>query len=43
MDAVIMLLALAAGLVIRPLGYPPLPGYLLTGFVAHAFPLGDLM
>ena len=43
MDAVIMLLALAAGLGIRPLGYPPLPGCLLAGFVTHAFSLGDLM
>ena len=42
MDAVIILVALAAGLGIRQLGYPPLPGYLLAGFVAHALSLGDV-
>ncbi|MEM7366285.1 MAG: cation:proton antiporter [Pseudomonadota bacterium] len=42
MDAVIILIALAAGLGIRQLGYPPLPGYLLAGFVAHALSLGDI-
>ena len=41
-DAVVVLLAFAAGLGCRRLGYPPLPGYLLAGFAAHGLGLGDL-
>ncbi|MFK7795517.1 MAG: cation:proton antiporter [Gammaproteobacteria bacterium] len=35
MDAVIILLALLAGLIFRRFNYPPLLGYLLAGFAAH--------
>ena len=35
MDALIILLALVAGLIFRRLNYPPLLGYLLAGFAAH--------
>lgn len=42
MDPLIILLAFATGLGFRRIGYPPLPGYLIAGFVAHALGLGDL-
>lgn len=42
MDAVIILLALGAGLVFRRFNYPPLLGYLLAGFVAHEFGVGNI-
>ena len=35
------MLAFAAGLVVRRLGYPPLLGYLAAGFVAHMAGIGD--
>lgn len=41
MEAIIILFALLAGLACRRYGYPPLPGYLLAGFAAHALGLGD--
>ena len=42
MDPLIILLAFVAGLAFRRIGYPPLPGYLIAGFVAHELGLGDL-
>ena len=42
MEALIILLALLAGLACKRLGYPPLPGYLFAGFVAHGLGLGDI-
>ena len=42
MEPLVILLALAAGLLCRKLGYPPLPGYLFAGFLAHGLGLGDL-
>lgn len=42
MDALIILLALAAGLSFRRFNYPPLLGYLLAGFFAHEIGVGDI-
>ena len=42
MEALILLAAFAAGLAFRQLGYPPLLGYLVAGFVAHGAGLGTL-
>ena len=42
MDALIILLALVAGLIFRRLNYPPLLGYLLAGFIAHEFGVGNV-
>jgi predicted Kef-type K+ transport protein len=42
-EPVIILLALAAGLAFRAIGYPPLPGYLLAGFVSHALGVGEIL
>ncbi len=42
MDAVVILVALMAGLVFRRFNYPPLLGYLLAGFVAHEFGIGSV-
>ena len=42
MDPLVILLAFAAGLVFRRIGYPPLPGYLLAGFAAHGLGVGNL-
>ncbi len=42
MDAVIILLALGAGLIFRRLNYPPLLGYLLAGFLAHELGVGNI-
>ena len=41
MFALILLLALLSGLVFRSFGFPPLLGYLVTGFVAHALGIGS--
>jgi len=40
--ALLILLAFSAGLFFRKLGQPPLLGYLLAGFGAHALDIGDL-
>ena len=40
-DPTVIILAFIAGMTLRKLGYPPLLGYLLTGFVASGFGLGD--
>lgn len=42
MEALVIMLAFIAGFIFRKLGYPPLPGYLLAGFIAHGFGLGDI-
>lgn len=42
MEPITILFAFIAGLVFRRLGYPPLPGYLLAGFVSHALGFGDV-
>jgi predicted Kef-type K+ transport protein len=36
------MLAFIAGFAFRKFGYPPLPGYLLAGFLAHGLGLGDV-
>ncbi|MEM7561421.1 MAG: cation:proton antiporter family protein [Pseudomonadota bacterium] len=41
MHIAILLLALLLGLVFRALGFPPLLGYLVTGFVAQAIGIGS--
>ena len=41
MDPLIILLAFLGGLAFRRLGYPPLPGYLLAGFIAHGLGIGN--
>lgn len=41
MEPLVILLAFVAGLAFRYAGYPPLLGYLLAGFVAHALGLGQ--
>ncbi len=42
MEPLVILLAFVAGLAFKKIGYPPLPGYLLAGFAAHALSLGDV-
>lgn len=42
MLAVLILFAFSAGLIFRKLGQPPLLGYLLAGFAAHAMGIGDI-
>ncbi|MFK8027852.1 MAG: cation:proton antiporter [Gammaproteobacteria bacterium] len=42
MDAVVILVALIAGLIFRKFNYPPLLGYLLSGFVAHELGIGNV-
>ncbi len=42
MDAIIILLALVAGLIFRRFNYPPLLGYLLAGFAAHEIGVGNI-
>ncbi len=42
MSNLVILLAFIAGLAFKKVGYPPLPGYLLAGFVAHYFDLGHI-
>ena len=41
MEPLIIVLAFAAGLAFRHVGYPPLLGYLLAGFAANALGLGS--
>jgi len=41
MLALILLLAFLSGLIFRSLGFPPLLGYLVTGFAAHSFGIGS--
>ena len=41
MEPILLLLAFSAGLLFKKLGYPPLPGYLIAGFVAHGAGIGD--
>jgi len=40
-EPLVLIVAFAAGLLFRRAGYPPLLGYLLAGFVAHAYGIGD--
>ncbi len=42
MTALILIIALAAGLIFRQFGFPPLLGYLAAGFAANYFGLGDV-
>ncbi|MDX1267992.1 MAG: cation:proton antiporter, partial [Oceanisphaera sp.] len=42
MNPAILILALLAGLAFRRIGYPPLLGYLIAGFMAHALGQGDV-
>jgi predicted Kef-type K+ transport protein len=42
MDAVVILVALIAGLIFRKFNYPPLLGYLVSGFIAHELGIGDI-
>ena len=42
MEPLVILIAFVAGLVFKKLGYPPMPGYLLAGFAAHALGLGEV-
>ncbi len=42
MEPVTILIALVAGLMFRRIGYPPLPGYLLAGFLSHALGFGEV-
>ena len=41
MESGVILLAFAAGLALRQVGYPPMLGYLLAGFLASAAGLGS--
>ena len=41
MEPVVLLIAFVCGTAFRQIGYPPLMGYLMAGFVAHALGLGD--
>ena len=40
MDPLVIVLAFSAGLLMRRAGYPPMLGYLIAGFVAHALHIG---
>ena len=42
MEPLILLIAFIIGLAFRRFGFPPLLGYLVAGFVAHEFGVGDL-
>ncbi|MCB1692271.1 MAG: cation:proton antiporter [Pseudomonadales bacterium] len=42
MEPLTIIAAFLAGLVVKRLGYPPLPGYLIAGFVSHGLGLGDI-
>ena len=42
MSAVVLVLALLAGLGVRAMGYPPLIGYLLAGFLCSALGFGSI-
>ncbi len=41
MDPIVIVLAFAAGLFMRRIGYPPMLGYLVAGFVANAMHVGS--
>lgn len=41
-EPLVIVMAFIAGLGFKRIGYPPLPGYLLAGFAAHALGLGDM-
>ncbi len=41
MDPLVIVLAFSAGLLMRRAGYPPMLGYLIAGFVAHALHIGS--
>jgi len=41
MEPVVIIVAFAAGLLARKMGYPPLLGYLAAGFIAHMAGIGD--
>jgi predicted Kef-type K+ transport protein len=41
LDPLIILLAFLGGLAFRSIGYPPLPGYLIAGFIAHGLGIGN--
>ena len=41
MDPLVIVLAFSAGLLMRRAGYPPMLGYLVAGFVAHALNIGS--
>lgn len=42
LEPIIILFAFLCGLGFRRFGFPPLPGYLLAGFVSHGLGLGDV-
>ncbi len=42
MEPIIILVAFGAGLAFRRLGFPPLLGYLLAGFIVHELDIGNL-
>lgn len=41
MEPLVIVLAFIAGFLFRRIGYPPLLGYLLAGFIAHGFGIGS--
>ena len=41
MDPLVIVLAFSAGLLMRRAGYPPMLGYLVAGFIAHALHIGS--
>ena len=41
MEPIVIVLAFVAGLLVRKVGYPPLLGYLVAGFTAHALGVGS--
>jgi len=41
MDPLVIVLAFTAGLLMRRAGYPPMLGYLVAGFIAHALHIGS--
>lgn len=42
MEPITILFAFLCGVGFRRLGFPPLPGYLLAGFISHGMDLGDI-
>ncbi|MFT6645947.1 MAG: glutathione-regulated potassium-efflux system ancillary protein KefC, partial [Patiriisocius sp.] len=42
MEPITILFAFLCGLVFRRFGFPPLPGYLLAGFISHSLGFGDI-
>jgi len=41
MDPLVIVLAFSAGLLLRRVGMPPMLGYLIAGFIAHALGVGS--